>query len=124
MQQQAVNIDKKTTLEGVITAYKYLLTDTGVVFVIGTDSLPEPGKNLSIAKAGGFAFLQCGKIYALLTDTIIEHLKKVMARSKEIVIYFAGSLQDEYEIKTGPSITLTPVDCATIISLYKIAKQK
>ena len=122
MQQQAVNIDKETTVEGVVTAYKYLLTNTGVIFVISTDSLPEPPKNLNIAKAGGSAFLQCGKIYALLTDTIIGHLKKVMSKANKVSISFACSLPGDYEIKTKFSVIFDVMECATLISLYKIAR--
>lgn len=103
-------------------AYKYMLTDTGVIFVINTDSLPEPEKTLNIAKANNSVFLQSGKVYALLTDSIIEHVKKVMSEGKKVSISFASSLPEEYQIKTNYSVVLDIVNCATLVSLYKIAK--
>ncbi|CAD7776354.1 hypothetical protein DMNBHIDG_01275 [Candidatus Methanoperedenaceae archaeon GB37] len=105
-----------------MVAYKYMLTDTGVIFVINTDSLPEPEKTLNIAKANNSVFLQSGKVYVLLTDSIIEHVKKVMSEGKKVSISFASSLPEEYQIKTNYTVVLDIVNCATLVSLYKIAK--
>ena len=116
----SININKK------VLAYKYMLTDTGVIFVTDTDSLP-PDKDATISMAKGnnkTVFLHFGKVYALVTEAIIEHLKSVMGKSKEITISFAQSQLDEYEIKVGFSLTLDQVNCATLISLYKIAGEK
>ena len=113
-QQETISIN--------MVAYKYMLTDTGVIFVINTDSLPETEKTLNIAKANNSVFLQSGKVYALLTDSIIEHVKKVMSEGKKVSISFASSLPEEYQIKTNYSVVLDIVNCATLVSLYKIAK--
>ena len=122
MQQEVITINKKTLEEKTLLAYKYMLTDTGVVFVINTESLPKPEKTINIAKGDNSVFLQSGEIYALLTDTIVDHFKKVMGKTSEIVISFVQSLKEEYEIRTGFSVVLDPVNCATLVSLYRIVE--
>ena len=123
MQQEIIPINKKSPEEKTLVAYKYMLTDTGVVFIINTESLSRPDKTINIAKRDNAVFLQSGEIYALLTDTIMEHFKKVMAKTREVVISFVQSLEGEYEIKTGFSVVLDPVNCAVLVGLYKIRKQ-
>ncbi len=109
-----------------LTAYKYLLTDAGVLFVLDADYLPEPneGSSLNVAKGPeGTAFLCLGrKIYALLEEVVVEHLKRLLKDKQEITISFAASTAEEYEIRVGFSLTLDQVNCATLISLYRIAK--
>jgi len=110
------------TEKNLAMAYKFLLMDRGVVFII--DSLPRLHTDTTVNIVRGnnkMVFLQFGKIYALITDTIIEHLKKVMSEHKEIIFSFAQSQLEEYEIKMSFSFTLDHVNCATLISLCKIA---
>jgi hypothetical protein len=111
-------------LPEIITAYKYILTDAGVIFVFGgpllCDSAEHTKMTLTIGK-NGMVFLRFEDIYALLTDKIIDHLKKIMEMTPQVAITFAQSLPDDYEIRPSHTSGIDRVNCATLISLYRLA---
>ena len=107
-----------------ISAYKYILTDTGVIFVLGGSLIgnSEKSKKMTLTKGkNGMVFLRLGDIYALLTDRIIDHLTKVMELMPQVAITFAQSLPDDYEIRSSHTSEVDRVNCATLISLYRLA---
>jgi hypothetical protein len=117
-------VSSEQTVPELITAYKYILTDTGVIFVLGRPLVCNSGKSKKITLTkgkNGMVFLRLGDIYALLTDRIIDHLKKIMELMPQVAITFAQSLPDDYEIRSSHTSEVDRVNCATLISLYRLA---
>ena len=117
-------VSREQRVPELISAYKYILTDTGVIFVLGGSLIgnSEKSKKMTLTKGkNGMVFLRLGDIYALLTDRIIDHLTKVMELMPQVAITFAQSLPDDYEIRSSHTSEVDRVNCATLISLYRLA---
>ena len=114
------------TAPEIIPAYKYMLTDTGIIFILLASSLPNPPRDEEIKMVKGqqgTILLRLGNIHGVLTGEMIEHLAQVMSNSQTVRIIFAESQPDDYEIKPVFASELDQVGCATVVSLYRIAKK-
>ncbi|MBF0121506.1 MAG: hypothetical protein HQK79_21970 [Desulfobacterales bacterium] len=108
-----------------ILAYKYILSNDGIVFVTPNDIDIKLFKDrlVEVFNDNKNIYLKYGNIYALLNESIINHLSMLLNKTN-IIISLSSSKLEDYEIKTIWSITLDQVNCATLISLFKIAKTK
>ena len=120
-------VSSEQAVPELIAAYKYILTDAGVIFVLAGPLVCNSArsKTMTLTKGkNGMVFLRFGDIYALLTERIIDHLKKVMEMTPEVAITLAQSLPDDYEIRPSHTSVIDRVNCATLISLYRLANRE
>jgi hypothetical protein len=109
--------------ENNVLASQYLPVDNGIYFIVPVEDLKISDSKTLVIRNEEFIFFKNGNTFAALNDDIMNHLDRVMQKNESIVINFSYCQPGDYEIKSSFKVTLSKIECASIMGYYSAFRE-
>jgi hypothetical protein len=103
-------------------AYKFLLNDNGVLFLVA-DDIEKSKQDLELVLAEENFYLKIGDIFNLLSDAIIDHIRLLVEKYEEVNFAWYQSAADDYEMKFMFAKSLSRGDCSKLVVMHDLKRK-